>query len=116
VHPILCIPADSLNMKLSQNNLLAQSSVFAIATTGQAALEPRFKSSTYLSMRVEDPVADGTGQNSAPRSCPADLRREILNQNLNFEMASSHENFQTGRSDRLPQPASAGLERSKHSA
>jgi hypothetical protein len=39
------------NYKLSQNNLLAQP-----ARGGQAlALEPRFKASIYLSMRVEDP-------------------------------------------------------------
>jgi hypothetical protein len=40
---------------------MAQTSIFAIATTGQAALEPRFKSSTYRSMRVEDPVAGRGG-------------------------------------------------------
>jgi len=39
-------------LQLSQNNLLAQP-----ARGGQAsALESRFKSATYLSMRVEDPV------------------------------------------------------------
>jgi hypothetical protein len=38
-------------------------------------------------MRVEDSVIRG-GLNLAPRSCPADLRRETLNQNSIFEMAS----------------------------
>jgi hypothetical protein len=39
-------------MKLSQNNLLPQPARGRQAS----ALKPRFKSSTYLSMRVEDPV------------------------------------------------------------
>ena len=35
------------------------------------------------------PSTGGAGWNSTPRSCPAHLRREILNQNPIFEMVSS---------------------------
>jgi hypothetical protein len=46
-----------------------------------SVLGPNSNSSKYFSMSA--------GLNSIPRSCPADLQRENLNQNPIFEMASS---------------------------
>jgi hypothetical protein len=53
-----------------------------------SVLGPRFNASEYLSMRVEDPVRRG-GLNLGPAFLPRRPRREILNQNPNFEMAYS---------------------------
>ena len=60
----------SNTMTLSQNNLLPNLGVW----------EPRFKSSTYLSMRVEDPVNNRGGLKLGSAL--------IFNQNLYFEIAS----------------------------
>jgi hypothetical protein len=71
-------------MKLSQNNLLPQPARGSQAS----ALKPRFKSSTCLSMRVEDPVNRRGGLKLGSDFLSRRVLAGILNQNLYFDMAS----------------------------
>jgi hypothetical protein len=67
--------------KLSQNNLLAQPSVFAVATTGQAALAPRFKSSTDVRVcvsKIYPPLEDPVRKRGGLKLGSAFLSRWIL--------------------------------------
>ena len=60
------------------------------ASGGQAsALASRFKSSTYLSMRIEDPVSKRGGLKLGTAFLSRWILAGDLEQNLYFEMASS---------------------------